>query len=148
MKSKSINHILIFLFAAYFLLVGVGYNVVNYCCNSCAEVGIEEVAINSCTIVHHEEESSCCEHESNDLTCNNIHHQPSSCHLLRLNIDIPSIQTYSFSHQINSVDLFFPTLLFSVEHSVPDALLILRPPESHLPSSGRYILAFNAVLLI
>jgi len=148
MSSKAIKHIITILFATYFLLVGVGYNVVSYCCNSCADAGIEEVANSSCRDVHHQDNDNCCDEKSNDLTCQNTNHLPSSCHLLRLNTDIPSIQSNNFFSQINSIDFFFPILIFLAEHPVLDAHLIIQPPESHFPSSGREILALNAVLLI
>ena len=148
MNIRAIKHILTFLFAAYFLLVGVGYNVVSYCCNSCAEAGIEEVAISSCSDVHHNEEDSCCEHESNDLTCENTNHLPPSCHLLRLNIDIPSIQITSFSKQIVCIDLFYAIFPLSNERPQLDASHSIHLPQSHFPPSGREILALNALLLI
>ena len=148
MNSKAIKHIITIWFATYFLLVGVGYNVVNYCCNSCADAGIEVVAISSCRDVHHQKEGNCCEQESNDLTCENTNHLPPSCHLLRLNIDIPSIVANNFTNEINCIDLFYPILVISNEHPHLDVLNIIHPPESHFPSNGREILAFNSVLLI
>lgn len=148
MNTKAIKHIFTILFATYFLLVGVGYNVVNYCCNSCADAGIEMVAISSCRDVHHQEEDSCCEQESNDLTCENTNHLPQSCHLLRLNIDTPSIEIYDLTNAIFSIDLFYPLLFLQYEHYQLVAHIIIHPPESHFPSSGREILALNAVLLI
>lgn len=148
MNSKAIKYIITYLFATYFLLVGVGYNVVNYCCNSCADAGIEEIAISSCADVHHQKHDSCCEEEPTDLTCENTNHLPSSCHLLRLNIDIPSIQIKEFFHEIEGFDVLYPILIFSDVQPQLDTHLFNHPPESHFPSSGREILALNAVLLI
>ncbi len=152
MSSKVIKHIITIMYAVYFLMVGLGYNVVNYCCNQCADEGIEMVAISSCSEVHQQNHKSCCEEEkeeeSNDLTCHNTNHLPSSCHLLRLNIDIPSLETNDICYQFDGFDYFYPTFTFFQAFPFRDTPLFNHPPENRFQLSGRDILAQNAVLLI
>ena len=51
------------LLGLYFLLAGTGFNIVNYCCDSCESKGIEYIAKHSCEEVHHHK-SDCCESHS------------------------------------------------------------------------------------
>jgi len=93
MLAKSLKYLFTILSAAYFLLVGTGYNVVNYCCQTCANEGIEAVATSSCNAVHHHSHSSHRQQQNSDITCSDVNHNPAGCHLLRLIIDTPFIHT-------------------------------------------------------
>jgi len=139
-----------FFSAAYFLFAGVGYNVVNYDCSSCAEAGIEEIAYRSCNAVHHHDSNKEASHQQDDLTCSNINHQPDGCHLLRLKVDIPSVQTVQgiSDYKINYFHLFytFVDLLHEPDEITHHNLQL--PPDFYAQSSGREILALHAVLLI
>lgn len=148
MTSKIFKNILIFISAAYFLVAGTGYNIVNYCCNSCSEIGIEAIAISSCKHVHENSESDCCDSGDNDLACTNPTHVPLSCHLLRLSTDIPSLDsTLSFNfYPSTAILLFFTDVLFDISNF--KATKIDIPPLLNFSSSGREILALNNVLLI
>lgn len=150
MNTKAIKHILTFLFAAYFLLVGVGYNVVNYCCNSCADEGIETIATSSCNAVHEHSPKMNTHHSSDDIACNNINHSPNGCHLLRLNIDTPSFNGNSqiTVPSVFSFDLFFSTLNLMLGNNKHTFLETISPPNRQFRANGREIITFHAVLLI
>ena len=150
MMAQSIKYLFTFISAAYFLLVGTGYNVVNYCCNACANEGIEAVATSSCNSVHHHSHSTNHFHTNGDMSCSDFNHHPAGCHLLRINTDIPSFQTTldkSFN-TINSFNLFYKVVNYSTEKFELTSQDIVHPPNGYLLSTGREIITFQAVLLI
>lgn len=150
MNSKTINHIFTILFAAYFLFAGVGYNVVNYCCQTCENEGIEVVASSSCNSLHQHSSTQTSHHQNDDLTCSDIHHNPAGCHLLRLNIDVPSIQP---SPDLLVNTLIVSELFYSSVNLLTTKQILIYQNANHLPngfllSSGRDIITLQAVLLI
>ncbi|MEI7503611.1 MAG: hypothetical protein WCJ61_10040 [Paludibacter sp.] len=150
MNSRAIKYIFTFLFAAYFLLAGVGYNVVSYCCQYCENEGIEVVATSSCNSLHQHSNSVPAEYQKDDLTCADVHHTPSGCHLLRLNIDVPSIQSTPEllvnPQTIN--DLFCTSINLLSSKQVLIFQNAIHPPNGFLLSSGRDIITYHAVFLI
>lgn len=127
----------------------------NYCCNSCAEAGIEEVAHSSCEAFHHKDHATTCHHETNenghdDLACSNINHHPDGCHLLRVKVDTPSIQLTAelLKNKINTVDLFH--FYIDTFTSINDEIVrcSVPPPDLVTHRNGRDILTLHAVLLI
>lgn len=150
MVKKGILYIVTILFATYFLLAGTGFNVIKYCCNSCADVGIEALAHGSCEDVHDHSSNLKNNHQGNDIACSNIEHQPESCHLLRLYIDTPSVVTKSSTvdNTINSVDLFYTFQNNLTLRSLFPTLGVSPPPDYCFFSSGREIITLHAVLLI
>lgn len=144
------KYVFVILSAAYFLLAGAGYNIVNYCCDSCAHAGIEEVAHTSCDALHKHEHESACQHEQEDLACSNINHQTDGCHLLRVKVDTPAIQTTAqlLNNTIQSIDLFYVSELFLIEFNPDFFRTTVPPPNLFIHSTGREILALHAVLLI
>jgi len=150
MNFKAIKHIFTFLSAAYFLIAGMGYNVVNYCCQTCANEGIEAVATSSCTALHQHSNLPNNQHQNDDLTCNDVHHNPTGCHLLRLNIDIPSIQSASklLVKPLIIRDLYFTFVTLLSTKQVLIFQNAIHPPNGFLLSSGRDVITFQAVLLI
>jgi len=140
------------------MIAGLGFNVINYCCNTCEEHGIVEVASNSCGELHHSA-ANCCESEhkqysentNHDLTCTNISHHPDSCHLLRVNVETPTIVVNNIEKTpITSFELLIPILLHTYayipifEHSIFKAY---SPPDTPL-LAGRTILTAKSVLTI
>lgn len=150
MMAKIIKFIFTFVSAAYFMFAGTGYNVVNYCCQTCAQEGIEAVATNSCNAIHQHLHTTNHSHQDNDMACNNANHHPTGCHLLRLNIDTPSVQTTSEAivSTINHCNLFFSTVNLLNEITPFTSIKKIQPPDGYFPSSGREIITFHAVLLI
>jgi len=140
------------------MIAGLGFNVINYCCNTCEEHGIVEVAVNSCGELHHNE-SNCCdtkhnkhsENANHDLTCTNISHHPDSCHLLRVNVETPTIVVKNIEKTpIASFELLFPTLLHTFAHIPIFEYTIFKaysPPDTPL-LAGRTILSSKSVLTI
>jgi len=150
MILKAIKHIFTYLFTGYFLMAGVGYNVVNYCCQTCANEGIEAVASSSCNTLHQQSDTHSFEHENDDLTCSDVHHNPAGCHLLRLNIDVPPIQSVP-GLLVNSIvfnNLFCTSINLLTSKQVLIYQNAIHPPNGFLHSSGRDIITFQAVFLI
>ena len=137
-------------FAAYFILAGAGYNVINYCCQSCSDEGIETIANVSCEAVHHHQHTKTSDNSNGDISCTDVNHHPDTCHLLRLSIDTPSVQTaHNFSsYHIPVIDLFNNlnfnfTKISSLESKHPT-----HPLPNQFFASGRDILTYHAVLII
>lgn len=156
MKVLS-KHIFSLIFGLYFLIAGTGFNIVNYCCNSCEDEGIEKIALHSCDAVHHNE-SDCCNHESThnaemqDVVCDNPTHHPDSCHILRLKVEIPALTS---AFELRSIDIFdFNLFACTLNHSYDTVSTLetinanLPPPEDILCLAGREILTTKSILII
>lgn len=144
------------------MIAGLGFNIINYCCNTCETHGIVEVASNSCGELHHIE-TSCCESTNHqqtnnanqdlkhDLTCTNITHQPNSCHLLRINVETPTIvATNIVNLQVDHIELLFPVSLHTLAFSTlndSNEFTAYSPPDTPL-TAGRTILITKSVLTI
>jgi hypothetical protein len=150
MIAKALKYLFAFGFAAYFLLVGAGYNVVSYCCPDCAKEGIEAVATRSCDAVHHHSHSKSYQHQNKDITCSDSNHHSDRCHLLRLHIDTPSIQVLPnlLNNTISTTILFFPSEILFILKPALAIQYAIPPPYSRSPFSGREIMALHSVLLI
>ncbi len=150
MVKKGLKYIVSIIFTTYFLLAGTGINIIKYCCDSCAEAGIETLAKGLCEDVHRHSPILKNNHQSNDIACSNIEHQPSSCHLLRLFIDTPSVVSKMSTTDItiNSVDLFCAIENNLTQRPLFATLSIFPPPDYSFFTSGREIITFHAVLLI
>lgn len=150
MKTPLVKHIFIYLSVIYFLIGGMGFNVVNYCCQTCEKEGIEEIASSSCYNVHHHFKNKDTHQEHKDLLCDDLNQHIDNCSFLRVNTDTPSFQpAHQFQlEQIYSVTLFNFSLLFSDENNQVSEKNNIPPPDNLLSTSGRSILTFHAVLLI
>lgn len=148
MMTKCFKYLFSLLFSAYFLIAGAGYNVINYCCRTCASEGIENVATSSCFAIHHHTRIK--NYQLDDLTCNDLNHHPGNCHLVRLSTDIPSFQPMSSldNSQIQPQDLFIPVFLFLTEKNDFFVQNDFSPPDLAVSKTGRALLTFHAVLLI
>ena len=155
--TSYLRNIIVFALAGFFLFAGSGMNIVNYCCDVCAEHGIEEVAENSCSALHHHE-SDCCEssaaHVDNsheDMACSNTSHHPNGCHVLRLNVETPTIVVDNqFKTNFTGIQLFISTAFLLVNFSTDNGanqFIAHSPPNFSLPS-GREILSNKSVLII
>ena len=150
MKTTFVKCIFVYLSVIYFLLGGVGYNVVNYCCQTCANEGIEEIANSSCYNVHHHLKNTNTHKYQKDLYFCDQFQDFDNCQFLRVNTDIPSIQTFHQFHveQICSVFLFNYSCMFSDEINIASDQTNIPPPDNLHSKSGRSILKFHSVLLI
>ena len=143
------------LLGIYFLLAGTGFNIVNYCCDSCESKGIEFIAKHSCEEVHLDK-IECCETHSehsqdlaHDISYAADLSHADSCHILRLKVETPTIvstpefiSVTSFTHTLFACESIFMDFQpeSSFQYSTP-------PPDIPLPS-GRDILSAKSVLLI
>ena len=152
-----IKHIFSLIFGLYFLLAGTGFNIVNYCCNSCEDEGIENIALHSCDAVHHNE-SECSHPESThnaemqDIVCENPTHNPDSCHILRLRVEIPALTSVVDLNSIASFDFNLFACALNHSHDIVSPLETINanlpPPEDILCLAGREILTTKSVLII
>lgn len=158
----------------YFILAGTGYNIVNYCCDSCESVGIEYLANHSCYDVHHFEQSSplpalefktadftnsssCCGHTS-ETTATTVHYSDSlstcatgegHCDLERMQLSFYSV-TPASQLQVSVAQLIIAVAIVpvSLEVDVQSQLFLNYPPPEPLSRTGRRVLAQKSVLLI
>jgi len=153
--KRYFQHITSFLLAIYFLIAGLGFNIINYCCNGCRDAGIEYVAEHSCFAVHRHEGDVCCStnHHSNDdkeKTYSITHSHADHCSVNRYNVETPTV---SASTQILSGQIFtFVATLIDVNKFVSIASETenhyLNFPPPLLTSSGRNLLSLKSVLII
>lgn len=150
MIKKQLKNSVTFLFIAYFLLAGGGYNVVNYCCRTCANEGIEAVATTSCSDIHNHTHSKSNLHQNSDITCTDFNHNHKGCHLIRLSIDTPSIITtqYLLVNSLIIIELFVNPLNLHNNRLLTHSQLTIHPPDGYLCTSGREIITNHAVLII
>lgn len=154
--KKILRNIIALGLALFFFLAGSGMNIIKYCCNICSEHGIEEVAANSCNAFHDHEESCCSadvhEYEvQDDMTCTITTHHPEGCHLLRLNVETP---TLALDKLIEKITTSVIVILFTQLHDillagnfVSTQITDFSPPE-FVFQSGRQILTAKSVLII
>jgi hypothetical protein len=155
--KKLISNIVALVLAIFFFFSGSGLNIVKYCCDICSEHGIQEVAANSCESLHHHN-NKCCESKSNhandlqdDMTCSNTSHHPQGCHVLRLNVETPTIVN---SNQLKIHDINFVVLFANVLFSNSTLLVNctdhknFHSPPNFSHHSGREILSNKSVLII
>lgn len=150
MKRVFLKRIFVYLSAVYFLIGGVGFNVVNYCCQTCAGEGIEEIATSSCFSVHHHIRNIDSHQKHNDLFCSDINQHSDNCRFLRVNTDIPSFHSKLLLHSglKYAINLFNAVNLFLADKDGAIIQCNIPPPERLLSPSGRSILTSNAVLII
>ncbi len=152
-----LQHIFSLFFGLYFLLAGTGFNIVNYCCNSCEDEGIENIALHSCDAVH-QHESDCCDDIENhqtdnqDMACESPTHHPDNCHILRLKVEIPALTS---AVELKSIEIFdFNLFACTLNHSFDTVSPLkttntnLPPPDEILYLAGREILSSKSVLII
>lgn len=154
--KQLLRHIFSLIFGIYFLIAGTGFNIINYCCNSCEDEGIENITLKSCETVHHNESGCCNEeptHDEDNLVCENPSTYPASCYLLRLNVEIPSL-TSVFELNSNHTNFEFDLIVCMLNHSY-QTVSALQKDTSQLPPSddilclaGRDILTTKSVLII
>jgi len=160
MKSRFVTYLISVLFAILFVFTGTGYNIVNYCCNDCANKGIEYIVHHSCVSVHHEQESSCCDsgehkhnHELPALSVsgdNEICVHEHCCEIKRVHVDDFSVSE-RLVQTVFSFDFVFTAFPERTIYNPFDKFLanysVNPPPDLSLPD-GREILVNKAVLII
>jgi len=145
--KKYIKYIFSTLFGIYFLFAGSGFNVIRYCCQSCADEGIEAMA----ATMHKHEVKSCCETMANDQATSAIQQPVECCHIERLAVEVsPIVVASELVHRsVFDLNLFFTENFLNLQ----DVKLIKHfadsfTPPNHLPCSGRDVLTQKSVLLI
>ncbi|MDO9153510.1 MAG: hypothetical protein Q7U47_07375 [Paludibacter sp.] len=150
--KQIIIHIISIISAIYFVFAGVGYNVINYCCDCCEVKGIEYITENSCTEGHHyNHDDNCCTENHYDYTISDFQQHTKDCNLLRLKLQTPTIQS---TLQLKKTPVLNIQLLCTIDliqssgssivFSYPD----YSPPEKVFQSSGREIICLKSVLII
>lgn len=162
---RYLHYISALFFAGYFLLAGTGYNVINFCCNHCEDVGIEYLVHHSCDELHHNN-TSCCDHDasvSEKLTelSNYLHFSrfetegnacfaDRHCEIKRINLSefAPFSESLTTSvPDIAQIDVKFVTTCLFVIPKLQLRTLDFPPPEL-FALTGRDILTAKQVLII
>lgn len=150
MKTYTHNILAVF-FGLYFLVVGTGFNVVDYCCNSCEDEGVEALIVESMNELSHGEMSCCESEETEETSCNNLDYS-NSCELTRLSLEpTPISQVLQLNKDYSFSILLFGNLQgrsYEVFDYKSDSNYHLPPPEKALFLQGREILTAKSVLLI
>ncbi len=150
MKTILIKYCISILAATYFLVGGLGYNVVNYCCETCENEGIAEVELVSCNSIHHNAFSPITIPDKNDKNGNEVLKESDSCQLLRIKTDIaPNIvQKPCFENIVKHINYYNLIPELSINESMPGIKSVIHPPDNYLITSGRTKIKLHAVLLI
>jgi hypothetical protein len=150
--KNYIKYLFSIFFGIYFLIAGLGFNVAHYCCQNCADEGIETMTAHACDANHQHKSKSCCDDSTNEFVDFIKLDQPQKCcHLERLHVDIstPVVQSEFANQLLVFSDLFFVNDLLLLRES--DSLKLfanLFSPPNFPTNSGREILTLKAVLLI
>lgn len=154
MKKQWTTYLVSSILIVYFLLAGIGANVVTFCCAACAEQGIEHVAEKGCSNLHNshtEKKEACCHHHEEDCTAP-IHHG-NECHFWRVTLS---------DSMLEKADLHLPHIpcvhlpwLALTELTHPDQLSLpiqvqTLPLITYISSEdyGRTILSRHCILII
>lgn len=153
MMKQLTTYLFSAILAIYFLMAGMGVNVVTFCCSACAEEGIEHVAAMGCADMHgttSEETEGCCCHKDK---CADTHHKDNTCKFWRVTIsDVLMDKCDVQLPNISCVHLLWmevgstPSDRFLVYNSVIHSSFSLPYEYWHL--EGRTTLSRNCVLII
>lgn len=161
MKQNSIFIQFTALLAAlYFVVAGIGHNVVDYCCDNCEAVGIEFLAEHSCSEAHHNADTTGNDHHHAGESCCSTEQMPGNgfsdcpvegeCELTRFQLN----NFYSFTTairlqvpvlELDDIDLSFFNL---ADWTCWDEKNLYYPPPESCLQSGRLILTLKSVLVI
>lgn len=156
--KKALKYIFTTLSVFYFLFVGTGYNIAQYCCGDCAEAGVEIFTGLNCSTVHHEEET-CCEADHaqamipvqvfTDQSTDQLCHTDNTCELVRVETDVFSVNSRVEASQLDLSPLLY-AYFETLQGTIPENIIVplVLPPPDILLTTGRSILTHKAVLLI
>lgn len=139
--------------AIYFLLAGMGANVVLFCCSACAEEGIEHVAGSGCADLHQmcAENSEICCHQHKDACADPVH-RGDACHFWRVTLsDVMQDECCAHLPHISCLSLPW---LECVEAMNMDVMLLHSTAcepfmsDFSLDLEGRSVLSRHCVFLI
>lgn len=140
-----VRNIIALAFGLYFLLVGTGFNLVNYCCNVCELEGIEAVAMQSCHSIHHSEEAGCCDHQqADDMACTDLQHHPDACHLTRLSVELSPLSSVL---ELNAHSNYETVLLAVLQNNFFETCLADSAFNSKLPPPDKVLLLTGEISL-
>lgn len=149
------NKFIAFVSAIYFVFAGAGYNVANYCCDSCRNEGIEHILANECSLEANE--NDCCEPEPQNRSSfvfedlNQKHHSNNSCELNRYELDKYTIEETENSDLIistkySSEHLIINHLILASNSIANSKIVVFR--DLQFGTTGREILKIKQVLII
>ena len=153
MKTPLTHIIISILLSCIFLFAGSGFNLISYCCNTCAEAGIEKVAEMSCECIHHHHDADGSEHHQH-TTVENIcgHDFEKGCDLTSLTVDVPSMQLnedFLMDYSLLYADLSSLWTDFITGFETADIkTAVEHNSQLFIPLTGRRILSENSILLI
>ncbi len=150
--KRFLLHIISFVLAAYFLIAGSGFNLIDYCCNGCRNAGIEYVVTHSCFDVHSHEGDACCstQHQNDEHSVSITHSHADHCSVNRFNVETPTVSAFSHFHPGDFFKLVIAMVEVNdlmIETTVTENFHLKFPPPL-LTSTGRNILSLKSVLII
>lgn len=152
MLKKYLNNTLAILSALYFLFAGTGYNIVNYCCSSCEELGIQFVASHSCEEAHLSQHNHLCDVQHETQTCcSAVTETDESCKIERVHVDTPVTNSGPVISQLSvfPLQLFYQSENFLFENVRFHSSVSDSPPLfTYILQTGRSILTQKSVLII
>lgn len=130
----------------FFLTSATGFNVVHFCCNTCAEHGFFEVfQDSSCSDIHSKHQNGdCCEHKSNHQ--NGISTTSENCSLTRISIDFSTLQKQIKVIPALIVEIF--DFDFSTVKKIVETEIVHKNLKAPPLLSGRIILEKKATFII
>lgn len=129
-----------------FLTSASGFNVVHFCCNTCAEHGFVEVfQSSSCSDIHSKcQHSNCCEHKSSHQ--NGISATSNNCSLTRISVDFSILQKQIKVIPALIVEIF--DFDFSTVKKIVETEIVHKNLKAPPLLSGRTILEKKATFII
>ena len=154
MLKQWTTYFLCTLLVAYFLLAGMGANVMAFCCSACAEEGIEHVVHSGCLDIHAshvEDRGTCCCHHSD--ACEVPIHGDDACQFWRITLsDVLLSEVGSLLPHVSCLSLFWMECLdvmqeeVFVQSSIPQMVPLLRTLVHQI--QGQTMLSRHCVFLI
>lgn len=141
-------------FATIFMFAGTGYNIIQYCCDDCRNLGIEMASEMSCESIHHHHYEADM-HANNGASCTMtcVHELTKGCDIDRLTVDIPSVQAPQ--NELTDYSLMFVQLADYMTGILPVAEVLSENEYAHTPPDippyqpeGRQILSNISILRI
>lgn len=150
-KNSKIIQFFAFLALLYFILAGTGHNIVDYCCDTCEDAGIESISHTSCNDLHHttyQSEPVCCDSASHDNKANECSID-GTCQVQRLSL---GDFTVAVTLSVQSIPDYSDQLYFQIEHLLADKsickIVLFYPPPEPVILQGRDVLTLKSVLII
>jgi hypothetical protein len=138
------KNIFLFVFSTYFLFAGIGYNVAQYCCIDCSELGLMGFSKFEENQTEHSAHD-CCSSKKESTCHSSVNFN--SCHFFRVSVDTPDFIPSSEFSKVFLHSVFIQKTTF-LSAQVSRLVQSYFHPFPSIPITGRLICTLNAVFLI